>query len=109
MHLVCSLVLCTIGSYFFIMPLADPERIAFWEDPDQVGLPQETRTACEKEFIRNPENLADCTDQQLKDLAASIRKRKEGTKPHPNPSKAARGKIKSCYLEVPFRSEMKLS
>ena len=67
---------------------------------------QQTRIACENEHVTNLKDLRDCTNEQLKDLVASIRKRKEGTKLHPDPAKAARDRTKLLCLEVLLRSGM---
>ena len=72
MRFIYSLALCMIGLTSFVILLAKPERITFWEDLDQVDLLQETRIVHEKEHIPNLEDLREYTNEQLKDLAASI-------------------------------------
>ena len=55
------------------MPLPEPERIAFWEN--EIGLATEFRTGgLERESITQPEDLLEFSEDQLKEVIASIRK-----------------------------------
>ena len=70
------------------MVLTAAQTTAFFENPDQLGIPHETMVQIQREGIQAVADLADFEKQELQQLADNLRK-PGGRIPHPNPNAAA--------------------
>ena len=69
------------------MVLTAAQTTAFFENPDQLGIPHETMVQIQQEGIQTIANLADFEKQELQQLADNLRK-PGGRIPDPNPNAA---------------------
>ena len=65
------------------MVLTAAQTTAFFENPDQMGIPQETMVQIQRERIQTVADLADFEKQELQQLADNLRK-PGGRIPDPN-------------------------
>ena len=69
------------------MVLTAAQTTAFFENPDQLGVPHETMVQIQQEGIQTVADLADFEKQDLQQLADNLRK-PGGRIPDPNPNAA---------------------
>ena len=69
------------------MVLTAAQTTAFFENPDQLGIPHETMVQIQQEGIQTVADLADFEKQELQQLADNLRK-PGGRIPDPNPNAA---------------------
>ena len=69
------------------MVLTAAQNTAFFENPDQMGIPHETMVQMQREGIQTVADLADLEKQSLQQLADNLRK-SGGRIPDPNPNAA---------------------
>ena len=69
------------------MVLSQLQTTAFFENPDQLGIPHETMVQIQREGIQAVADLADFEKQELQQLADNLRK-PGGRIPDPNPNAA---------------------
>ena len=70
------------------MVLTAAQTTAFFESPDQLGIPHETIVQIQREGIQAVADLADFEKQELQQLADNLRN-PGGRIPDPNPNAAA--------------------
>ena len=67
------------------MVLTAAQTTAFFENPDQLGIPHETMVQIQQEGIQTVADLGEFEKQELQQLADNLRK-PGGRIPDPNPS-----------------------
>ena len=92
----------------FIMVLTAAQTTAFFENPDQLGIPHETMVQILREGIQTVADLADFEKQKLQQLADNLRK-PGGTFPNPNPNAAPGATIPMPVFTYGAKSQKRLT
>ena len=90
------------------MVLTAAQTTAFFESPDQLGIPHETMVQIQREGIQAVADLADFEKQELQQLADNLRK-PGGRIPDPNPNAAAGGTILTPAFTYGAKSQKRLT
>ena len=96
-------LLIYLTSHSSTMVMSETERVAWWEQQNQIGLPTPTRLVMESERFAFPEDLGEFNEDQIKRLIASLRSRKVRELHLTIP-----GRMKRQLIEFPAYSEVKL-
>ena len=81
------------------MVLTQLQTTAFFESPDQLGIPHETMVQIQQEGIQAVADLADFEKQELQQLADNLRK-PGGRIPDPNPNAAPGATIPNTSIYI---------
>ena len=92
----------------FIMVLTQLQTTAFFESPDQLGIPHETMVQIQREGIQAVADLADFEKQELQQLADNLRK-PGGRIPDPNPNAAPGATIPTPAFTFGAKSQKRLT
>ena len=92
----------------FIMVLTQLQTTAFFENPDQLGIPHETMVQIQREGIQAVADLADFEKQELQQLADNLRK-PGGRIPDPNPNAAPGATIPTPAFTFGAKSQKRLT
>ena len=90
------------------MVLTQLQTTAFFENPDQLGIPHETMVQIQQEGIQAVADLADFEKQELQQLADNLRK-PGGRIPDPNPNAAPGATIPTPAFTYGAKSQKKLT
>ena len=90
------------------MVLTQLQTTAFFENPDQLGIPHETMVQIQREGIQSVANLADFEKQELQQLADNLRK-SVGRIPDPNPNAAPGATIPTPAFTYGAKSQKRLT
>ena len=90
------------------MVLTQLQTTAFFENPDQLGIPHETMVQIQREGIQAVAGLADFEKQELQQLADNLRK-PGGRIPDPNPNAAPGATIPMPAFTFGAKSQKRLT
>ena len=90
------------------MVLTAAQTTAFFENPDQLGIPHETMVQIQREGIQMVADLADFEKQELQQLADNLRK-PGGRIPDPNPNAAPGATIPTPAFIYGAKSQKRLT
>ena len=90
------------------MVLTAAQTTAFFENPDQLGIPHETMVQIQREGIQTVADLADFEKQELQQLADNLRK-PGGRIPDPNPNAAPGATIPMPAFTYGAKSQKRLT
>ena len=90
------------------MVLTAAQTTAFFENPDQIGIPHKTMVQMQQEGIQAVSDLADFEKQSLQQLADNLRKPGERI-PDPNPNAAPGATIPTPAFIYGSRSQKRLT
>ena len=90
------------------MVLTAAQTTAFFENPDQLGVPHETMVQIQQEGIQTIADLADFEKQELQQLADNLRK-PGGRIPDPNPNAAPGATIPMPAFTYGAKSQKRLT
>ena len=90
------------------MVLTQLQTTAFFESPDQLGIPHETMVQIQREGIQAVADLADFEKQELQQLADNLRK-PGGRIPAPNPNAAPGATIPTPAFTYGAKSQKRLT
>ena len=90
------------------MVLTAAQTTAFFENPDQLGIPHETMVQIQREGIQSVADLADFEKQELQQLADNLRK-PGGRIADPNPNAAAGATIPTPAFTYGAKSQKRLT
>ena len=90
------------------MVLTAAQTTAFFENPDQLGIPHETMVQIQREGIQSVADLADFEKQELHQLADNLRK-PGGRIADPNPNAAAGATIPTPAFTYGAKSQKRLT
>ena len=90
------------------MVLTAAQNTAFFENPDQMGIPHETMVQMQREGIQTVADLADFEKQELQQLADNLRK-PGGRIPDPNPNAALGATIPMPAFTYGAKSQKRLT
>ena len=90
------------------MVLTAAQTTAFFEIPDQLGIPHETMVQIQQEGIQTVADLADFEKQELQQLADNLRK-PGGRIPDPNPNPAPGATIPTPAFTYGAKSQKRLT
>ena len=90
------------------MVLTQLQTTAFFENPDQLGIPHETMVQIQREGIQAVADLADFEKQELQQLADNLRK-PGGRIPDPNPNAAPGATIATPAFTFGAKSQKRLT
>ena len=90
------------------MVLTQLQTTAFFENPDQLGIPHETMVQIQREGIQAVADLADFEKQELQQLADNLRK-PGGRIPDPNPNAAPGATIPTPAFTFGAKSQKRLT
>ena len=90
------------------MVLTAAQTTAFFESPDQMGIPHATMVQMQQEGIQSVADLADFEKQSLQQLADNLRK-PGGRVPGPDPNAALRATIPTPAFTYGAKSQKRLT
>jgi hypothetical protein len=90
------------------MPLTAAQRTAFFENADQMGIPQATVVQLQAEGIAGVEDLTDFDKETIEQIASNLR-RPAGRVPDPNPGAAAGATIATPPFAFGAKSQQRLT
>ena len=90
------------------MVLTAAQTTAFFENPDQLGIPHKTMVQIQQEGIQTVADLADFENQELQQLADNLRK-PGGRIPDPNPNAAPGATIPTPAFTYGAKSQKRLT
>jgi hypothetical protein len=90
------------------MPLTAAQRTAFFENADQMGIPQATIVQLQAEGIAGVEDLTDFDKETIEQIASNLR-RPAGRVPDPNPGAAAGATIATPPFVFGAKSQQRLT